>query len=81
MIDLKKDINFRYVFGKNEEKNRMALSAMIQAFIGEKVEHLQIQSSELKMDIEWIFWQALVREKKSILRCRCATISMNWHRE
>ena len=47
MIDLKKDINFRYVFGKNEEKNRMALSAMIQAFIGEKVEHLQIQSSEL----------------------------------
>ena len=52
MIDLKKDINFRYVFGKNEEKNRMALSAMIQAFIGEKVEHLQIQSSELKMDME-----------------------------
>ena len=34
MIDLKKNINFRYVFGKNEEKNRMALSAMIQAFIG-----------------------------------------------
>ena len=52
MIDLKKDINFRYVFGKNEEKNRMALSAMIQAFIGEKVEHLQIQSTELKMDME-----------------------------
>ena len=52
MLDLKKDINFRYVFGKNEEKNRMALFAMIQAFIGEKVEHLQIQSSELKMDME-----------------------------
>ena len=52
MIDLKKDINFRYVFGKNEEKNRMALAAMIQAFIGEKVEPLQSQSSELKMDME-----------------------------
>ena len=50
MIDLKKDINFRYVFGKNEEKNRMALSAMIQAFIGEKVEpvsytHLTLPTS------------------------------------
>ena len=40
MIDIKKDINFRYIFGKDSEPNKIALKGLIEAFVDVKVTNL-----------------------------------------
>ena len=52
MIDIKKDINFRYIFGKDSEPNKIALKGLIEAFVDVKVTNLEILTSELSRNIE-----------------------------
>ncbi|MGN1277639.1 MAG: PD-(D/E)XK nuclease family transposase, partial [Floccifex sp.] len=52
MIDIKKDINFRYIFGKDSEPNKIALTGLIEAFTEEKVDNLKILSTELSINME-----------------------------